>query len=193
MVQNGYPVNLVKRKIRNTIDQHQKKTTKSTEQKKLKKALFIPITYYGNETFIMSNKIKNVIESLYPMTQVIFGYRKSLTLAKLFTKNYKGKEPMNIGVVYQLSCNNCDQVYIGQTKLNVIERMKQHKEGLQKPDTSRAADHMLNNKNHIVDFSQPKILARDINKKRREIKETILTSQTTHTYNKISHELMIFT
>jgi predicted GIY-YIG superfamily endonuclease len=192
MIQNGYPVNLVKRKIKNTIDQHQKTTT-SIENKLKKKTLFIPITYYGNETFIMSNKIKNMIESLYPMTHVIFGYRKGLTLAKLFTKNFKGKEPMNIGVVYQLSCNNCEQVYIGQTKLNVIERMKQHKEGLQKPDTSRAADHMLNNKNHTIDFSQPKILARDIHKKRREIKETILTLQTTHTYNKISHELMIFT
>jgi predicted GIY-YIG superfamily endonuclease len=40
---------------------------------------------------------------------------------------------VNIG-----TCNACDQVYIGQTKLNVNERMKQHKDGLRKPETSCA-------------------------------------------------------
>jgi hypothetical protein len=70
--------------------------------------------------------------------------------------------------------------------------MKQHKEGLRKPETSKAADHMINNKNHIIDFSKPEIIGRGTNKKRREIKETMLSLQHSNSYNKITHELMIF-
>jgi predicted GIY-YIG superfamily endonuclease len=83
-------------------------------------------------------------------------------------------------------------LYIGQTNLNVNERMKQHKDGLRKPETSRVADHMINNKNHIIDFSNPEIIGRDTHRKRREIKETLLSLQHQYSYNKISHELMIF-
>lgn len=190
MTRNGYPMNLVKRKISNTIDQHQRAATRTTQTKK--KKLFISLTYYGEETLIMSSKIKNMIDSLYPTTDVIFGYKKGLTLGKLFTKNFKGKDPTETNVIYKLSCDSCNQIYIGQTKLNVAERMKQHKEGLRKPDTSRAADHMLNNKNHVIDFGKPEIIGRDTHRKRREIKETFLSLKHPNSYNKISHELMIF-
>ncbi len=71
--------------------------------------------------------------------------------------------------------------------------MKQHKEGLRKPDTSKATDHLINNKNHIIDFSKPEIIGRDVHKKRSVIKETFLSLQYQHSYNKISHEIMIFT
>jgi hypothetical protein len=190
MVKNGYPMNLVKRKIKNTIDQYQK--TNQSNKIKLKDKLFIPITYHGIESIIMSTKIKNKIELLFPTIEVIFGFKKGLTLGKLFMKNFKGKDLMDIGVIYKLTCNTCDQVYIGQIKLNVNERMKQHKDGLRKPDISRAADHMILNNNHIINFDKPEIIGRDSHRKRREIKETLLSLQHQHSYNKISHELLIF-
>lgn len=190
MIQNGYPRGLVKRKIKNTIEQHQKSKKKPTVENKKKK--YIPLTYYGNESIIMSNKIEKMIKSLFPTIDIIFAFKKGITLGKLFVKNFKGKDPMDIGVIYKLVCKNCDQVYIGQTKLNVHERMRQHKEGLRKPETSRAADHMINKKHHVIDFNKPEIIGRDSNRKRREIKETLLSIQHQQAYNKISHELMIF-
>lgn len=190
MIQNGYPRGLVKRKIKNTIEQHQKSKKKPTVENK--KKIYIPLTYYGNESIIMSNKIEKMIKSLFPTIDIIFAFKKGITLGKLFVKNFKGKDPMDIGVIYKLVCKNCDQVYIGQTKLNVHERMRQHKEGLRKPETSRAADHMINNKHHVIDFNKPEIIGRDSNRKRREIKETLLSIQHQQAYNKISHELMIF-
>ncbi|CAF1527322.1 unnamed protein product [Rotaria magnacalcarata] len=140
----------------------------------------------------MTNKFKQKVESLFPTTDVIFGFKKGLTLSKLFIKNFKGTDPMNIGVVYKLTCNKCDQIYIGQTKLNVNERMTQHKNGLRKLDISRAADHMIQNNQHVVNFDKPEKIARDSHRKRREIKETILSAQHQHTYNKVSHDLLIF-
>ena len=153
MVKNGYPVNLVRRKIKNTTDQYQKRNDRP--QAVPKKIIFIPLTYYGNETIIVSNKIKAKIEGIFPCSEVIFRLRKGLTISKLFMNKGKGRDPMEMGVVDKLSCNKCEQIYIGQTKSNVKERMKQHKEGLRKSDSSRTADHMLNNQHHVIDFDKP--------------------------------------
>lgn len=71
--------------------------------------------------------------------------------------------------------------------------MRQRKEGLRKPATSRAADHMINNKHHFINFNRPEIIGRDANRKIREIKETLLSLQHQHSYIKINHGLMIFT
>ncbi|CAF1483936.1 unnamed protein product, partial [Didymodactylos carnosus] len=191
LVQNGYPVSLIKRKMKNTIEQFQKPQPPTQLQLRTKK-VFIPLTYHGLETLKMSNRIKNVTESVFPTVELIFGYKRGLTLAKLFTKNFKGKDPSEIGVVYKLTCDKCAKIYIGQTKLNVKERMKQHRDALLNPGSSRAADHMIENKNHRVEFSAPEILAREKGWKRREIKETLWTLKSDSTYNKISHELLIF-
>ncbi len=84
------------------------------------------------------------------------------------------------------------KVYIGQTHFDVTHRMNQHKNGLREEGKSAAADHVLQNKNHGINFDKPEILARDKSKKGREIKETILTFKHQNSYNIISHELAIF-
>jgi hypothetical protein len=143
---NGYPLNLVKRKIKNTIDRFNSTKTPNPP----KKIFFVPITYHGYETILMTNKIKSMIERIYPMTNVIFGYRKGLSISKLFMKNYKGTDPMHIGVIYKLTCIKCQKVYIGQTHFDVNRRMNQHKNGLKEEGKSAAADHILHNKDHAI-------------------------------------------
>jgi hypothetical protein len=113
-----------------------------------------------------------MIEKIYSTTKVIFSYRKGLSLSKLFIKNYKGIDPMNIGVIYKLTCIKCQKVYIGQTQFDVSHRMNQHKNGLEE-GKSTAADHVLHNKDHVINFDRPDVLARDNTKKGREIKEIL--------------------
>ncbi len=57
---------------------------------------------------------------------------------------------------------------------------------------STAADHVINNKNHPINFYRPEVLASDNSKKKNEIKETLLAIKHSNLYNKISHELMVF-
>jgi hypothetical protein len=52
LTNNGYPLNLVKRKMINIRSQRQ--------------YFFVPITYHGFETILMTNKIKSMIEKIYP-------------------------------------------------------------------------------------------------------------------------------
>ena len=62
--------------------------------------------------------------------------------------------------VYQLSCT-CGKSCIGQTKRNLKFRLNEHK-----PSNSYKSDiskHLLENSSHLIDFNQPKILARDNN------------------------------
>jgi len=46
----------------------------------------------------------------------------------------KGKDKldnkMNTGVVYKLECNDCEKVYIGQTKRHLETRIKEHKNNI---------------------------------------------------------------
>ncbi len=53
-----------------------------------------------------------MIERTYPTTNVIFGYRKGLSLSKLFIKNYKRTDSMNIRIIYKLTCIKCKKAYI---------------------------------------------------------------------------------
>ncbi|CAF1477987.1 unnamed protein product [Didymodactylos carnosus] len=141
----------------------------------------------------MADKLKKKLEKTFPTTEVKFGFQKGLTVRKMFIKNYKGIDDTNTGVVYKIKCDHCTQVYIGQTKLAVMERMQQHRRELKEKGKSAASDHMLNNKNHVARFDQPIILARETNWKKREIKETLITiKHQPAAYNKISHELLVF-
>ena len=88
---------------------------------------------------------------------------------------FKGRDSMEMGVIYNLSCNNSAQIYIGQTIYNVTKRMKQHKGESRKPKLSRAADHTLNNKYHVVDFKKPEIIGRENHRERREMIVTIIS------------------
>ena len=69
MIQNGNPVNLIWREIENTFDQYQKR-------------IFIPLTYFGNETIIMSNKIQTKIEGTLFCSEMVFGFNKRIDIIK---------------------------------------------------------------------------------------------------------------
>jgi hypothetical protein len=43
-----------------------------------------------------------------------------------------------------------------------------------------------------INFDRPEVLANGNSKKKNEIKETLLTIKHSNSYNKISHELMVF-
>ncbi len=58
LIRNGYPLNLIKRKMKNTTDQFNITKTQTPP----KKTFFIPITYHGYETILMTNKIQSMID-----------------------------------------------------------------------------------------------------------------------------------
>ena len=91
------------------------------------------------------------------------------------------------GVIYQVPCANCKEVYIGETTRSLGKRISEHKDDVvknRKKQYTRAArkkslteynksaitDHVKQN-NHEPDWEHTKIVARVSNTKARKIKD----------------------
>lgn len=84
----------------------------------------------------------------------------------------KGKDRTNTlhvtNSVYALNCNNCDAIYIGQTKRHLYKRVDEHK----KSKTNQITVHS-SLRNHTFNFLKPTILDREPNYNKRLISEAI--------------------
>ena len=74
----------------------------------------------------------------------------------------------NSGVVYKLSCSDCNAFYVGKTKRRLEQRVKEHSH----QDYSAVKRHSLDHQ-HSVDYHNPQILATDNSDFRLSIKEAI--------------------
>jgi len=86
----------------------------------------------------------------------------------------------NNNVVYNINCNDCEHVYIGQTKRKLKCRVNEHKNALTNLDIkSNVAEHAFKT-NHNINFNNTKIIYRETNHKARKFLEkwNILNNKT---------------
>ena len=76
--------------------------------------------------------------------------------------------------VYEVPSNGCDQVYIGQTKRKLKVRLAEHRRAVVNGEQEKSgiSEHCWDH-NHSVDWENVKVLCREPNRLKREIKETI--------------------
>jgi hypothetical protein len=79
------------------------------------------------------------------------------------------------GVVYQVPCFGCAQVYIGNTIQYVKKRMGNHRTGItnKNPDYSALVRHSLENPSHVIDFANVGVLDKEHRQKKREVLEML--------------------
>ena len=77
------------------------------------------------------------------------------------------------GVVYQISCQDCDAQYVGQTGRHLGERLKEHQRATRKGYhlESGVAEHVVDT-GHCIDWSV-EVLDQDLNQRRRLVREAI--------------------
>ena len=74
--------------------------------------------------------------------------------------NDKFGQDLSTGVVYKISCKDCEKVYIGQTPRALRSRTREHKRAIFTGDkNSLLAQHCMQN-NHEFDFHDVKIIDR---------------------------------
>jgi hypothetical protein len=85
------------------------------------------------------------------------------------------KTDVQSGVVYQVTCNSCQLIYIGNTIQYVKKRMYDHRNGIAKenPDYSALVKHGLENPLHDIDFDGVRVIDRETRQKRREVLEML--------------------
>jgi predicted GIY-YIG superfamily endonuclease len=103
------------------------------------------------------------------------GYIPFTRMADILT-NHKDKSPSPNSGVYAIKCS-CGHVYIGQTGRELTERLKEHQRHCRNGDPQSAvAEHVWNNisdsENHVVNWSEAKVILKEPRKIQREIKES---------------------
>jgi hypothetical protein len=104
------------------------------------------------------------------------------------------------GVVYEVPCKNCDKSYIGETGRQLGQRVKEHREEVEKETSgvqtrtrrkesssllhkSAITDHAAAN-NHVIDWDKTEVRARVDNEFIRGVKEAIVIRKTRNIMNR---------
>ena len=124
----------------------------------LKNKLILPYhKYLNHDSLIMNheNSLKNLNTSIINETANRFNYLIRLGKDKL--NNFE-----KIHIVYQIKCQNCEYVYIGQSKRKLKKRIKEHEKAHNKKSINSVLYTHTNNTNHKFDFNKVKIFSLSI-------------------------------
>ncbi|KAK3716447.1 hypothetical protein QZH41_007056 [Actinostola sp. cb2023] len=108
-----------------------------------------------------TERIKRVLEGYNVKTSI-----KPLTTLRQLLSKPKDEIPLGkkTGVVYEMPCEDCTAVYVGETKRSLDTRRKEHKASvrLAKTDASALAQH-ANALNHNIAWEDTRVLASENN------------------------------
>ena len=95
-------------------------------------------------------------------------------MGKLLINNKDSDKMENLPkVIYFIKCNGCDKVYIGVTGRRLKNRIYGHKRDCRLGNLNTGLSRHSWDCNHFFDFSNIKILAKENNKYKRKIIESI--------------------
>ena len=88
------------------------------------------------------------------------------------------------GLVYQISCRDCDAIYIGETGRSVKTRKREHVSAVRNFDPKKSAlcQHVLEY-DHVIDWENVKILKSEPHANRRRTGESFLINQKAKEFN----------
>ena len=155
--------------------------------------IYISMPYYNNFSSNLAQSIKRILD--LPDKKIMFELKSQIRLCSLFNCTYRDKKISNSRVIYQYNCKNCKNSYIGQTERDVEQRKQEHQSAFKGIETSKIADHCIQNK-HQNDWNY-KILTVETNDIKRVIKESLLIDKIQETtdriiYSQKSYELNVF-
>ena len=131
-------------------------------------------------------------ETTLPQHNIKSTFHITTTLRKILPSP---KDPIptekKYNIIYKLDCQDCDDIYIGESKRAYQTRIGEHISAVRKVDTKRyeTADHCWKF-NHGFNWTENKILGHELNTTTRRIKETIHSIKTENCINGISYKLL---
>jgi len=132
----------------------------------------------NNKKIIVLPYIKEISErvaSTVDRSKYIIEYRTLNSLGKIIRVHKNPIEFMaNNNVVYKINCNECNASYVGQTKRQLLTRIKEHRRNgnLSTSKTSVITQHM-NDHSHSFDWNNIQILDTEPNYYKRSISEML--------------------
>ncbi|CAF1590746.1 unnamed protein product, partial [Didymodactylos carnosus] len=178
---NGYPSHIIRKgtlegKVIAKRLENPKHRKVIKLQSKLRNIFFI-LPYFGEETFVLGQRIKKLCKQMIPTVDLQIAYKKTLTLKSIFLPIQKGldesKKMKNI--LYSIPCTNCDFKYFGETSRDINIRIEEHRYDVRRHAPNSKIVQHVHEKKHVMDFNNAITVAHETNWKRRTIKESLLT------------------
>ena len=193
LLKNGYPQRVIDNVIRKYLNNKHAPTTDRDESvdENPSKLVFFKLPFLGDTSYHIEKELKSFLQNKVNVNFKLIMTHSTSPIRNLFRHKHKQQLLHLTGVVYEITCS-CGGKYIGQTKRNLLTRLAEHRPAM--AGKSDVADHLHENPDHIMDFNNPKVLARDSNYRKLLIKETLFMQQNVPTLNSdtTSHPLFLF-
>ncbi|XP_044766380.1 uncharacterized protein LOC123322469 [Coccinella septempunctata] len=172
--ENDYPYKLLSKIIYSTPNSLENPVQTRNEEEPNKKYITLPHI----------EELTPLLRKLIPQDKFRIATRNVKPLKSIFTK-LKDPTPtlQQNGVVYKISCNDCEEVYVGQTSTTLKQRLSSHRSDINnKKKTCALAIHTIE-EDHHPNFEEVAILDREKDFNRRLFLEMVRISQEDHCMN----------
>ena len=151
---NGYPAYFLDSCVRRFFNRKYDKMLSHLEKRKNCRTVIARLPILGDMSMQLKKELSALVEKHTWNRVILRIIDNTWNIGHNFRLKDQQKTLMKYGVVYKLTCS-CGSSYIGQTRRNLINRLKEHSSS----DKSEVCRHLMDNPDHKVDFAKPNILS----------------------------------
>ena len=123
---NGYPISMVNSIINRQLNLFYNPPVRQTTPTLETDTIVLKIPYFARASEVYSKQIISATRKHYPQKKIRIVYDVNDRIASRFNPKDKIPDPIQAGVVYQATCPQCNDHYIGKTFRHLKTRVHEH-------------------------------------------------------------------
>ena len=169
LMSNGYPANFIDSIVHRFLSKQFSNTDVMQPYGPHKRRVYLCLPYVGElATNKFARQIRRLIAKIAPCVELRLVFRAAQKLSCLRRLKSKLNVLSRSGVVYQISCSQCEAFYVGKTKRRLEQRVQEHSQQGYSSLYKHSSDLC-----HQIDYSNPAVISVDNNDYRLQIKEAL--------------------
>ena len=127
LMSNGYPANFIDSIVHRFLSKQFSNTDVIQPYGPHKRRVYLCLPYVGElATNKFARQIRRLIAKIAPCVELWLVFRAAQKLSCLTRLKSKLNVLSRSGVVYQISCTQCEAFYVGKTKRRLEQRVQEH-------------------------------------------------------------------
>ena len=169
LMSNGYPAKFIDSIVHRFLSKQFSNTDVIQPYGPHKRRVYLCLPYVGElATNKFARQIRRLIAKIAPCVELRLVFRAAQKLSCLTRLKSKLNVLSRSGVVYQISCTQCEAFYVGKTKRRLEQRVQEHSQQGYSSLYKHSSDLC-----HQIDYSNPAVISVDNNDYRLQIKEAL--------------------
>ena len=158
LMSNGYPANFIDSIVHRFLSKQFSNTDVMQPYGPHKRRVYLCLPYVGElATNKCARQIRRLIAKIAPCVELRLVFRAAQKLSCLTRLKSKLNVLSRSGVVYQISCSQCEAFYVGKTKRRLEQRIQEHSQQGYSSLYKHSSDLC-----HQIDYSNPAVISVDI-------------------------------